>query len=155
MRLDHFLSKALQKSRTEVSNLISKGIIEVNNKKALRKNMQINDNDIVSIDGNIIEYKAFLYIMMNKPSGYVSATTDEKDKTIIDLLPYKRSLFPVGRLDKDTEGLLLIMNDGKLAHHLTSPRHHIQKKYYVVVDKELTNEEEMTFQSGICFVDYL
>lgn len=103
------------------------------------------------LNGEKLEYEEFVYLMLNKPSGVVSATYDNKDKTVIDLIKdYKHlDLFPFGRLDKDSEGLLIISNDGKLAHELLSPKKHVDKKYYVEVLGRVTSEDIESFKNGI------
>ena len=122
MRLDNFLNKALSISRSEASKIIKDKKIIVNDKIVTKKDTYIDEQkDIIKYNNEIITYKEFIYIMLNKPKGYLSATRDLKEKTVIDLINIKREIFPVGRLDKDTEGLMLLTNNGKYAHYLTSP----------------------------------
>lgn len=150
MRLDNFLTKALSVSRSEAVKIIKNKQISVNEKIVIKKDTYIDEQkDIVKYNNQIIEYKEFIYIMLNKPKGYLSATKDLKDKTVIDLIDIKREIFPVGRLDKDTEGLMLLTNNGKYAHYLTSPNHHVIKKYYVEVEKDIQEEEIKLFCSGL------
>lgn len=150
MRLDNFLTKALSISRSEAVKIIKNKQITVNEKIAIKKDTFIDEQkDVVKYNNQIIEYKEFIYIMLNKPKGYLSATKDLKDKTVIDLIDIKREIFPVGRLDKDTEGLMLLTNNGKYAHYLTSPNHHVIKKYYVEVEKEIQDEEIKLFCNGL------
>lgn len=150
MRLDNFLTKALNVSRSEASKIIKNKQITINNKVAVKKDTYIDEQkDIIKYNNEIIEYKEFIYIMLNKPKGYLSATKDTKDKTVIDLIDIKREIFPVGRLDKDTEGLMLLTNNGKYAHFLTSPNHHVIKKYYVEVEKEILEDEIRLFCNGL------
>lgn len=150
MRLDNFLTKALSVSRSEAVKIIKNKQIAVNEKIVIKKDTYIDEQkDIVKYNNQIIEYKEFIYIMLNKPKGYLSATKDLKDKTVIDLIDIKREIFPVGRLDKDTEGLMLLTNNGKYAHYLTSPNHHVIKKYYVEVEKDIQEEEIKLFCSGL------
>ena len=102
------------------------------------KNKWILKQDTVTLNGEVIEYKEFIYLMMNKPQGVISATEDDYDKTVIDLLEMDDAVFspfPVGRLDKDTEGLLLLTNDGQLAHQLLSPKKHVPKTYFAVINQ--------------------
>lgn len=153
MRLDSFLAKALQQSRAKISPLIARGLIEVNHKIVKRKDMHISDDDEIRYMGEVVTYQAFLYIMLHKPSGYISATKDAKDPTVLDLVPLNRDLFPMGRLDKDTEGLLILTNDGRLAHRLTSPNHDVPKTYLAILDLPMTIEEEQIFQNGIDIYD--
>ena len=105
----------------------------------------------VCIDGKVVGYEAFEYYMLYKPAGVVSATTDKRDKTVLDLIEEKKrkDLFPVGRLDKDTEGLLLITNDGELAHRLLAPKKHVDKVYYAKIDGRVTEKEVKLFAEGI------
>lgn len=134
MRLDKFLANSGIGSRSKVKDLIKNKKILVNDIIIINPEFKVNiDNDIVKLGENIINYSKFKYIMLNKPKGYISATDDVKHKTVLDLIKgydtYK--LFPVGRLDIDTEGLLLLTNDGNLAHKLLSPKKNIKKVYYV------------------------
>ena len=150
MRLDNFLNKALNVSRSEASKIIKNKQITINDKVVVKKDTYIDEQkDIIKYNNQIIEYKEFIYIMLNKPKGYLSATKDAKDKTVIDLIDIKREIFPVGRLDKDTEGLMLLTNNGKYAHFLTSPNHHVIKKYYVEVEKEILEDEIKLFCNGL------
>ena len=150
MRLDNFLTKALSVSRSEAVKIIKNKQITVNEKITIKKDTYIDEQkDVVKYNNEIIEYKEFIYIMLNKPKGYLSATKDLKDKTVIDLIDIKREIFPVGRLDKDTEGLMLLTNNGKYAHYLTSPNHHVIKKYYVEVEKEILDDEINLFCNGL------
>lgn len=150
MRLDNFLNKALNVSRSEASKIIKNKQITINGKIVIKKDAYIDEQkDVIKYNDEIIEYKEFIYIMLNKPKGYLSATKDSKDKTVLDLIDTKREIFPVGRLDKDTEGLMLLTNNGKYAHFLTSPNHHVVKKYYVEVEKEITEEEITLFCNGL------
>ena len=110
----------------------------------------------VTVDGRLVETETFTYLMLHKPAGVVSATEDSRDKTVLDLLPpdlRRRGLFPVGRLDKDTEGLLLLTNDGGLAHRLLSPAHHVNKVYYMEVSGQLDQEDRAVFRRGLVLRD--
>jgi 16S rRNA pseudouridine516 synthase len=150
MRLDNFLNKALNVSRSEASKIIKSKKIQVNGEVVVKKDYYIDEQkDIIKYNDEILEYKEFIYIMLNKPKGYLSATKDLKDKTVIDLLNINREVFPVGRLDKDTEGLMLLTNNGKYAHLLTSPNHHVIKKYYVEIMHPVTEEEINLFCNGL------
>lgn len=153
MRLDKFLANSGIGTRKEVKIILKKGKIKVNEKIVKDAKMQIDEiKDDVKIEGEKITYKPFVYIMMNKPSGVISATEDGKHKTVIDLLceKYKNyKVFPVGRLDIDTEGLLLLTNDGVLAHNLLSPKKHVDKKYYVELKEPLTIEKKKILENGI------
>ena len=153
MRLDKFLANSGIGTRKEVKIILKKGKIAVNEKIVKDAKIQIDEiKDNVKIEGEKITYKPFVYIMMNKPSGVISATEDGKHKTVIDLLceKYKNyKVFPVGRLDIDTEGLLLLTNDGVLAHNLLSPKKHVDKKYYVELKEPLTIEKKKILENGI------
>lgn len=153
MRLDKFLANSGIGTRKEVKIILKKGKITVNEKIVKDAKIQIDEiKDNVKIEGEKITYKPFVYIMMNKPAGVISATEDGKHKTVIDLLceKYKNyKVFPVGRLDIDTEGLLLLTNDGVLAHNLLSPKKHVDKKYYVELKEPLTIEKKKILENGI------
>ena len=153
MRLDKFLANSGIGTRKEVKIILKKGKIKVNEKIVKDAKIQVDEiKDDVKLEGEKITYKPFVYIMMNKPSGVISATEDGKHKTVIDLLceKYKNyKVFPVGRLDIDTEGLLLLTNDGVLAHNLLSPKKHVDKKYYVELKEPLTIEKKKILENGI------
>ncbi|MBF0710825.1 MULTISPECIES: pseudouridine synthase [unclassified Gemella] len=152
MRLDKFISNNSKYSRSEVKKFIKKGIL-INGKLIKDAKYDVNlDNDMVIFEGIEFKHIENIYIMLNKPQGYVSATRDARDKTVLDLLSDEdkiKNIFPVGRLDKDTEGLIFLTNDGHLSHKLISPQKNIFKKYYVEVDGELNEEEVKLFESGV------
>ena len=158
MRLDKYLVACAVGSRTEVKNFLKTGRVTVNGKKAKSAKLQINeDTDEICFDGEKLDYEEFVYYMMNKPQGVISATEDTKHKTVLDLLDdYARAkeVFPVGRLDIDTHGLLLLTNDGKLAHALLSPKRHVDKTYLAQVDGIMTDEDIETFAQGIPLKDF-
>ena len=158
MRLDKFLVACAVGSRTEVKNFLKTGRVTVNGKKAKSAKLQINeDTDEICFDGGKLDYEEFVYYMMNKPQGVISATEDTKHKTVLDLLDdYARAkeVFPVGRLDIDTHGLLLLTNDGKLAHALLSPKRHVDKTYLAQVNGIMTDEDIETFSKGIPLKDF-
>ena len=134
MRLDKFLTEVQIGSRSQVKDYIKKGRISVNQVTVLKPEAQIKENsDTVTFDGKELQYSQFHYYMLHKPAGVITAVKDDKDVTVMSLLPRDagRNLSPVGRLDKDTEGLLLITNDGELSHRLLSPKKHVAKNYYV------------------------
>lgn len=151
MRLDKYLAQAGEGTRSEVKKLIRSGRVFINGTVAKRPEEKVEDNDEVSIDGEIISWSEYEYFMLNKPSGVVSATQDNRDKTVIDLItcPHSKELFPVGRLDKDTEGLLLLTNDGALAHELLSPKKHVSKRYLVWVEGKVTEEAKSLLENGV------
>ncbi|MBO0454182.1 pseudouridine synthase [Candidatus Enterococcus murrayae] len=157
MRLDKFLAEAGLGSRKEVKQLIKKGQISVNQQIERTDKKQIDpEKDIVDYQGEKLHYQEFYYYLLHKPAGVVSATEDTRDRTVMDLFSpadYRSDLFPVGRLDKDTEGLLLITNDGKLAHELLSPRKHVEKEYFAEVLGVMTAEDQDRFRSGEITLD--
>ncbi len=153
IRLDKYLSDLGIGTRKEVKQFIKNGYVTVKGIESPENDMKIDENTAeVYFDGEKLAYKSSVYLLMNKPAGVVSATYDDTEKTVIDVLPdeYKYSgLFPVGRLDKDTVGLLLLTNDGAFSHRLTSPKKDIIKTYYAVVTGELTDSDKKNFQKGI------
>ena len=158
MRLDKYLVACALGSRTEVKNFLKVGRVTVNGKKEKSAKLQINEEtDEICFDGQKLEYEEFVYYMMNKPRGVISATEDPKHKTVLDLLDYyahAKEVFPVGRLDIDTHGLLLLTNDGQLAHALLSPKRHVDKTYLAQVDGIMTQEDVETFAQGIPLKDF-
>lgn len=152
MRLDKYLADMGVGTRSEVKNYIRHGKIEVDGQVVKSPEYKI---DIalqqVSYNGQNISYEPQVYYMLNKPAGVVSATEDKHDKTVLDLISDKKrkDLFPVGRLDKDTEGLLLITNDGALAHRLLSPKKHVDKVYYAHVEGVVTTADQEAFANGV------
>lgn len=152
IRLDKYLADMGAGTRQEVKRKIRKGLVSVNHKTAGAPDLKIREGeDVVSVEGREIGYAAYEYYMLNKPAGVVSATTDSRDLTVVDLIQEKRrkDLFPVGRLDKDTEGLLLITNDGLLAHRLLSPRCHVDKTYYARIRGAVTQKDVLAFAEGV------
>ena len=152
MRIDKFLANMGVGTRTEVKQLLKKGNVTVNDKKEKSPKTQINpDTDTVSVNETQIQYIDKIYLMLNKPKGYLSATEDNNQQTVIDLVEEFRylELFPVGRLDKDTEGLLLITNDGQFNHQLMSPTKHVSKTYEVISEKTITKNDIESFKTGI------
>lgn len=152
LRIDKYLADAGFGSRTQVKQILKKNRVTVNGEIVKTSDYKIDHLvDIVSVDGSTIRYSQFEYYMLNKPAGVVSAVTDKRDKTVIELIdtPKRRDLFPVGRLDKDTEGLLLITNDGQLSNDLLSPKKHVEKTYFARVVGEVTEKEVLLFQEGV------
>lgn len=152
MRLDKYLADMGIGTRTEVKKLIRQGKIAVDGVITKSPETKIDaDKHQVTCGGELVSYENFEYYMLNKPAGVVSATTDTRDKTVIDLIKAKKrkDLFPVGRLDKDTEGLLLITNDGELAHRLLSPKKHVDKVYYAKVEGVVTEKDVSSFAEGV------
>lgn len=153
MRLDKILANSGFGSRKEVKSLIKSGAVLVSNEIVKDPGFLVDiDEEDLLVNGKRLQYKEFHYLMMNKPPGFISATWDRDSKTVIDLLdePYNKfGLFPVGRLDKDTEGLLLLTNDGQLAHKLLSPKKQVPKTYYAEVSGKVVEHDIVTFQQGI------
>ncbi len=151
LRLDKYLADLSVDTRSKVKLLIRKGRVRVNEQIAKRPEMKIDiDTDTVTVDGIPLVYHSFEYYMLNKPAGVLSAARDKKQPTVLDLIESDRKdLFPVGRLDKDTVGLLLICNDGQLSHNLLSPSHHVNKTYEVRLDAALSPEDIAALESGI------
>lgn len=157
MRIDKMLANLGYGSRKEVKQLLKSGAVKVNDVVVKDAKQQVDpDTQTVTLNGEVIEYKEFIYLMMNKPPGVLSATEDAHVETVIDLLEIEDQVyepFPVGRLDKDTEGLLLITNDGQLAHRLLSPKKHVPKTYFAVIDGEVTVGDIKAFAAGVVLDD--
>ena len=152
LRLDKFLCDAGIGSRSQVKVFLKQGLIKVNGEIIKRPEFKVEEEqDSVTFQGKEIKYRKYVYYMLNKPKGVVSATRDNLDRTVTDLIKDSghQNLFPVGRLDKDTEGLLIMTNDGDLAHRLLSPKKHVDKVYYVELDKMLTEEGRRMLETGI------
>lgn len=152
MRLDKYLSECTGKTRSQVKTLVKKGLVTVDGVPAKSPDMKIDEtSSAVTMDGKTLSYEKYVYYMLNKPEGYVSATNDNLHKTVIDLLSGEntRDLFPVGRLDIDTVGLLLITNDGALSHDLLSPAKHVAKTYEAILDGIVTDEDITMFKTGV------
>ena len=156
MRLDKFISTTTTLSRAEAKKVIKKGIL-INDKLIKTPDYKIDEfKDQVIVNGNRLVYQKYVYIMMNKPKDTVSATEDAIEKTVVDILRDEdriHKVFPVGRLDKDTEGLMLLTNDGELAHKLISPKKDVEKKYYVEVSGELKDEHLEIVKEGVTLED--
>jgi 16S rRNA pseudouridine516 synthase len=157
MRLDKLVSNAGYGSRKDVKTMLKKKRITVNNKIIRDGSFQVDPAaDVVKLDEKIIHYEKYIYLMLHKPPGVVSATADAKDKTVIDLLDTAEKHFDpfcVGRLDKDTEGLLLLTNDGELAHELTSPKKEIEKTYFAKINGTVTEADIDRFKKGVVLDD--
>lgn len=152
-RIDKILSSQNIATRSETKNLIKKGLIKVNDLTVLKPDEKFDpEKSEITVNEKIINYKKHLYIIMNKPAGVLSASRDKHEKTVIDLLSsdlHRANLFPAGRLDKDTEGLILITDDGEFAHKILSPKNHVYKLYEAECDKMLTVEDVKHFAEGI------
>ena len=152
IRLDKYLADMGCGTRSQVKRGITKGGAEVNGVRVTRPEEKIDtERDMVLFNGRTVGYAEFEYYMLNKPAGVVSATEDRRERTVLDLIDerQRKDLFPVGRLDKDTEGLLLITNDGELAHRLLSPKRHVDKVYYARVAGKITEEHRKLFAAGV------
>lgn len=164
MRIDKLLCELNLGTRSQIKEQIRKGQVSVNGKIQKDPGTKVDEkNDVILLNGKRILYKPYVYYLLHKPKGCITATRDPKEQTVMDVfcnsirskqegelsgIPI-RDLFPVGRLDKDTTGLLLITNDGELAHKLLSPAHHVEKTYFVCVDKELTAEAVKKLTEGV------
>jgi len=152
LRLDKYMADMGVGTRSELKGWIRKGRVKVNGEVCTKPEQKVFlATDQITFDERQINYISFEYIMLHKPAGVVSATMDKMTKTVLDLIPDKqrKDLFPVGRLDKDTEGLLLLTNDGDLAHQLLSPKKHVDKVYYAKVSGRVTEEDGKAFETGV------
>lgn len=152
IRLDKFLADMGTGTRSQVKEFIRRGQVTVNGETAKRPELKVDpDEDQVCLQERTLTYQKHRYVMLHKPAGLVSATEDAREGTVLELLPAeaRRGLFPVGRLDKDTEGLLLLTDDGELAHRLLSPRKHVDKKYFARVAGRITGEDVRAFSRGM------
>ena len=156
MRLDKYLADMKIGTRSQVKELIKKGHIKINGQVVKKSDYKVESSDIIKYDDEQVDYVEYEYIILNKPQGYLSATEDNYDKTIMELIDSKRKdLVPVGRLDKDSEGLILITNDGQLNHKLLDPKNHVDKKYYVEVDTKLVDNAEDLFKEPMDLGDFI
>lgn len=152
LRLDKYLADMGIGTRSEVKKAISKGLVKMNGAVIRRPETKIDtDTDEVLYQDVPVAYAQYEYYLLNKPAGVISASEDKREKTVVDLIGEKqrKDLFPVGRLDRDTEGLLLITNDGALAHRLLAPNHHVDKTYYAKIRGKVTEEDVRLFQKGV------
>lgn len=150
-RLDKYLADAGVGTRKEIKSYIKKGLVRINDAIADKPDLKVNsETDLVYYNNQKIHFSTYEYYLLNKPAGYVSATKDNTAPTVLSLIDSNRKdLFPVGRLDKDTEGLLLITNNGELSHKLLSPRHHVDKTYYAVVEGIVNDTDIEAFGNGL------
>jgi len=156
IRLDKYLADMQLGTRSQVKEYIRKGRISVNNNIIMSPNDKVDTKvDIILFDGRNISYEDFEYYMLNKPAGVLSATRDKHAETVLDIIDgfTRKDLFPVGRLDKDTEGLLLITNDGMLAHNLLSPKKHVDKTYFAKINGKVLPRHILEFAAGIYIED--
>ena len=152
MRIDKFFSDLALFTRSEINKVLTNNRIKVNGNIVKKSNFNVNEKlDKIELDDEIIEYRKFIYCLFNKPSGYITATEDKKEKTIYELLPsyfIRKNVMPIGRLDKDTTGLLLLTNDGELCHKLTSPKHNIEKEYSFTLIEKINQKDIDLLQQG-------
>jgi len=157
LRIDKILSNVGYGSRAEIKVYCKKGLVKVNDKVISNPGTQVDtDTDKIEFNNEVVRYREFVYIMMNKPDGYLSATFDKRDPIVLDLIESSYLAFepfPVGRLDKDTEGLLVLTNDGKLAHRVLSPKKHVPKTYYAKIDGVVTEKDVKAFEEGVTLDD--
>ena len=152
MRLDKFLAECSGNTRSEVKKWLKAGGVTVNGAPVLKPETKIDpEKDVVALQGKQLFYSSFVGLMFHKPAGCVTATQDRCQKTVMDYIdhPRKKDVFPVGRLDLDTEGLLLLINDGDLSHRMLSPRHHVPKTYEAQIAGEVTKEDVQAFEEGV------
>lgn len=156
-RIDKIIASQSTNSRKEAQRLIKNGAVFINGEVCKKTDHKVDtEKDVIKVNGQVLNYSKHIYIMMNKPGGVVSATEDKLDKTVLDILPdnmKRNGLFPAGRLDKDTEGLLIITNDGEFAHRMLSPKKHVEKKYIAELDGEITESVIGKFEEGVVFSD--
>lgn len=156
MRLDKYLSHSGFGSRKDVAKIIKEKRVEVNGKVVTNRNMKLADQDTVYVDGEYIFLEEWIYLLLNKPKGVISSTEEGRHQTVIDLIdhPQKGELFPVGRLDKDTTGFLLLTNDGKLSYQLLNPKKDIFKTYNCILKNTVSDEDLRTLEAGIPLKDF-
>lgn len=154
MRLDKLLRERGIATRRETKELIAAGRVTVNGIPADSHSMEVTTADVVAVDGKAVEAAAPVYLMLHKPAGCVTATSDDTEQTVMDLLPEEyrdMALFPVGRLDKESEGLLILTNDGAFCTRVIEPVHHVPKTYYIEVGRAFAPDAEAKFREGIVF----
>ena len=152
IRLDRFLTQAGVGTRSEVKKYLKNGMVQVNGETVKKPEQKIDsEKDQITYQGKLLQYESFVALMLHKPGGGITATSDRLQKTVLDYIdhPRKEELFPVGRLDIDTEGLVILMNDGDLAHRMLSPKYHVEKTYFVRVNGSLSEEDVTAFAEGM------
>jgi 16S rRNA pseudouridine516 synthase len=152
IRLDRFLTQAGVGTRSEVKKYLKNGMVQVNGETVKKPEQKIDsEKDQITYQGKLLQYESFVALMLHKPGGCITATSDRLQKTVLDYIdhPRKEELFPVGRLDIDTEGLVILMNDGDLAHRMLSPKYHVEKTYFVRVNGSLSEEDVTAFAEGM------
>ncbi len=154
VRLDKFLSDAGVGTRTELKAMIRQGRVTVDGEVVKKPEQKVTEQQTICADGIPVRQMGRVVLMLHKPAGYVTSTSDPRDQTVMELLPPEyQKLFPVGRLDKETEGLLLFTNDGELGHRLTSPKHQVEKEYYAETEGQINEGDIHAFAQGIVLRD--
>lgn len=157
MRIDKYISNCGYASRKDVKKLIKNGVVTINGTVCKKAEQQVDENSEVCVEGNKLVYREFVYLMLNKPQGYISAVYDKKYPVVTDLVDEEYvhfEVFPVGRLDIDTEGLLILSNDGQFAHEMTSPKKNIYKRYFARLDKPMEEKDIEIFAGGMEFKEF-
>ena len=158
-RIDKIISSQGKYSRSEIKKLASQGRIKINDNIVKKVNEKIDiETSTIYIDNEKLEFKKNIYLILNKPKGYISATEDRSQKTVLDLIPekyFRKGLFPAGRLDKDTTGMMIITDDGEFAHNILSPKKHIRKTYRVTIDIDIDQNMIKQFEKGIVLKDHI
>lgn len=157
MRLDKYLSESSPYTRGEIKKLIRRGVVTVNGEIAKRPETAVSETDEISVEGRITEYDKYIYLLLNKPRGYVSAAEDRLHRTVTELVPEEYARYravPAGRLDIDTEGLLILTNDGAVAHEIISPKKNIYKRYFARLDKPAEEADKAVFAAGMEFREF-
>jgi 16S rRNA pseudouridine516 synthase len=157
LRLDKVLGHMGYGTRKDLKKMVRNGWVTINGEEVKDSAMKVNPyEDRIEVDGALVEYREFIYLLMNKPQGVISATEDNRLRTVVDLLEERYQVFdpfPVGRLDQDTEGFLLLTNDGKLAHELLSPKKHVPKTYFAHVEGRVGEDDKAAFKEGVTLDD--
>ena len=151
-RLDKILARELNITRSQTKNLIKQKRVALNGEIVKKQDLKCGENDVITVDGRAICVNQYVYIMMNKPKGVISASDGKGEKTVVDILPQdmkRKNLFPAGRLDKDTTGFVLITDDGDFAHDILSPKNHIDKTYIATLDKPFDENLTKAFREGV------
>lgn len=157
MRIDKYIANCGYASRKDVKKLIKQGAVTVNGEVCKKAEAQVDEGGIVCVNGERLVYREFVYLMLNKPQGYVSAVFDKKYPVVTDLVDEEYAhfeVFPVGRLDIDTEGFLILTNDGQFAHEMTSPKKNVYKRYFARVDKPMEKNDIEEFAKGMEFKEF-
>lgn len=157
MRIDKYISNCGYASRKDVKKLIKNGVVTINGTVCKKAEQQVDENSEICVEGNKLVYREFVYLMLNKPQGYISAVYDKKYPVVTDLVDEEYAhfeVFPVGRLDIDTEGLLILSNDGQFAHEMTSPKKNIYKRYFARLNKPMEEKDIEIFAGGMEFKEF-